>query len=130
MTPFAESLEILRSDRGLTQAQLAEKADITSNYLSMLERGVKRPPSDETLEKLSKALELSPDEARAFTYDAELTQFRFTIPATATRDECEMVRSLYKHLGTLTTKQVQLIELALSITSGIKKMVGESRMKT
>lgn len=130
MTPFGESLEILRKHRGFTQVQLAEKASITSNYLSMLERGTKGPPSEETLAKLADALELSLDERKLLFYDAKLVQFSLKVPAGASRDEYEMVQMLQSYLGTLTTKQVQLMELAMSIKTGIKQMVGDSKMNT
>src|SRR4030066_2241722 len=48
--------EIIRS-KGLSQEQLAEKADINSKYLSRMERGTENPTLD-MLIKLSNALEV------------------------------------------------------------------------
>ena len=130
MTPFGESLEILRSSRNLTQVQLATKAGITSNYLSMLERGVKGPPAAKTLDSIIDVLGLDEEEKKSLLYDAQLAQFTLRIPPSASRDEYEMVCKLQKHLGTLTSKQVQLIELAMTITGSIRRLVGDTKMKT
>ena len=48
-----------REALGLTQAALAERAGVTSNYVGVLERGLKLPTLD-TLITLAKALETSP----------------------------------------------------------------------
>lgn len=45
-----------REALGLTQAALAERANLTSNYVGVLERGLKLPTLD-TLNTLAKALE-------------------------------------------------------------------------
>ena len=51
----------LRKSRGMTQASLAEKAEITNNFLSHIERSYSIP-SLETLMKLCAALEITPNE--------------------------------------------------------------------
>lgn len=48
----------LLADRGLTQAQLAEKADIRPNAISNLTRGYVDRLSIEHLEKLANALDI------------------------------------------------------------------------
>lgn len=50
-----------REALGLTQAALAEKVDCTSNYVGVLERGLKLPTID-MLVRLAKALEMRPAE--------------------------------------------------------------------
>lgn len=47
----------LRKSRGLSQEQLAEKADINAKYLSRMERGTENPTLD-MLIKLSHALDV------------------------------------------------------------------------
>ena len=51
----------LRKQKGLTQWALAEKADLSNNYLSNIEN-CHSIPSLETLVKLCSALEVTPDE--------------------------------------------------------------------
>ena len=50
----------LRKSRGMTQANLAEKAEITNNFLSHIERSYSIP-SLETLVRICDALEVTPD---------------------------------------------------------------------
>jgi transcriptional regulator with XRE-family HTH domain len=50
-----------REARGYTQAQLAEKIGVSSNYFGVLERGLKLPTLDRLI-VLAKALDVSPAE--------------------------------------------------------------------
>lgn len=50
-------LRELRRKKGLSQEALSEKAEITSNYLSRLERGTENPTLD-TLIRIADALEI------------------------------------------------------------------------
>ena len=43
---LGKNIKFLRSQRGLTQALLAEKADISIIFLSSIERGTKYPKAD------------------------------------------------------------------------------------
>lgn len=52
---FGQNLKIARNRAGLTQKQVAGKADIHSNYYARVERGEENP-SYETLERIIKAL--------------------------------------------------------------------------
>ena len=56
---FAERLRFFRKKAGLTQAQLAERADMTSSVIARYEAG-KSMPRAKTIERLSAALEISP----------------------------------------------------------------------
>jgi transcriptional regulator with XRE-family HTH domain len=49
------NIKLLRARRGLSQADLSEKADISINFLSNIERGIKFPQPD-MLSKLATAL--------------------------------------------------------------------------
>ena len=52
---FGNRVRLLRGDRGLTQEQLAERAGISVDFLSLIERG-KNSPSFENLDQLAEAL--------------------------------------------------------------------------
>lgn len=52
---LANSLKALRQARGLSQENLSSIAGLDRTYISMLERG-KRKPSLETIEKIATAL--------------------------------------------------------------------------
>jgi len=54
---LGKNIKLLRSRKGLTQAVLAEKADISIIFLSSIERGTKYPKAD-TLARIAKVLEV------------------------------------------------------------------------
>lgn len=67
---FGRRLRELRKKRGLTQEALAESADLSGNYISDLELGLK-VPSLTILVRLSQALEVATPELLAdFTKEA------------------------------------------------------------
>lgn len=55
---FGKHLKQLRIQQGLTQQQLAERADVSISFLGNIERGTKSPTID-TVQKLSNALDVS-----------------------------------------------------------------------
>ena len=52
---------MIRKNRGMTQEQLAEKAELSNIYISHIENS-RSIPSLETLMKLCSALDITPDE--------------------------------------------------------------------
>ena len=52
---FGAKVRKVRHSRGWTQEQLAEKANVSLNFLNMIERG-ERAPSFDNLERLAKVL--------------------------------------------------------------------------
>ncbi|MGB7341348.1 MAG: helix-turn-helix transcriptional regulator [Phototrophicaceae bacterium] len=52
---LGKAIKLCRTQRGLSQAKLAQAAEISISYLSLLERG-KRDPTMSTIEALSNAL--------------------------------------------------------------------------
>jgi transcriptional regulator with XRE-family HTH domain len=61
LTELARKVRLRRYELGLTQEQLAERANFHVNYVGGIERAG-RNPSIESLVALAKALELSPKE--------------------------------------------------------------------
>jgi transcriptional regulator with XRE-family HTH domain len=55
---FGKHLRELRTEKGLSQSELAFKGDFDRNYIGMLERG-ERNPSLKNLKRLSDALEIT-----------------------------------------------------------------------
>jgi transcriptional regulator with XRE-family HTH domain len=55
---FGSVLRGLRSERGLSQARLAQEAGLDRTYVSMLERG-RRQPSLDTMIRLAEALSIT-----------------------------------------------------------------------
>lgn len=56
---LAKALKQLRESRDLTQADLAEKAQMRQSYMAMLESGDRANPSLDILQRLAKALGVS-----------------------------------------------------------------------
>ena len=98
----------------MTQTQLADKAGITSNYLSMLERGVKEHPSDKILSKLMNAMELNGSQRELLLKSVERSRFSLRVPADASREEFEFVLKLQGYLGALSSRQLRTMELAMT----------------
>lgn len=71
-----QALQRIRKERGLTQEQLAEKADLTSNTVSRIERG-QLVPALPTLIDLCNALETGADSILA-AYIAVDTPIRWS----------------------------------------------------
>lgn len=61
---FGHVLRRFRGAAGLTQEQLAEKAAISAQEVSNLERGERQVPQSHTLYRLVAALELAPSDRR------------------------------------------------------------------
>lgn len=66
---FGDRVRLLRSDRGLTQEQLAERASISVDFLSLIERG-KNSPSFDNLDDLADALGVSVAQLFSFKEDS------------------------------------------------------------
>jgi transcriptional regulator with XRE-family HTH domain len=58
---LGKNIKILRTRRGLSQADLAEKADMSIPFLSNIERGIKYPQPD-MLAKIANALDVKINE--------------------------------------------------------------------
>ncbi|MFE7589757.1 helix-turn-helix domain-containing protein [Kitasatospora sp. NPDC057512] len=66
MSIFAELLRHHRRDAGLTQEQLAERSGVSDRTIRSLENGARTVPRLTSVRLLAAALELEPDNARAF----------------------------------------------------------------
>ena len=56
---LAYNIKKCRKTKGLTQEQLAEKAQTSTNYIGSIETG-KKYPSPQMMDKLAKALDINP----------------------------------------------------------------------
>ncbi len=55
-------IRVIRQEKGFTLVELARKAKLSHGYIADLEKGVKKNPSMNTLESISKALGITLDE--------------------------------------------------------------------
>ena len=81
---LAKFIAQAREQRGLTLRQLQEKADnLDHAYISRLEKGDRDKPSEATIEKLAKALQLNKREHQIFSLlsEREIDNALYTIMA-------------------------------------------------
>ena len=57
---FSDAVKVMREQRRLTKAELAERSGVAASYLSRLESGDYKSPSIETLVSISRGLEMDP----------------------------------------------------------------------
>lgn len=54
---IGKAIKLCRNQKGFTKTKLAEKAELSTSYLTLLEQG-KRDPNLSTLEKICQALQI------------------------------------------------------------------------
>ena len=72
MKELHKRIKMARIQRGLTQAQLAAKSDLTANFICLIESG-KKNPSLRTLVRLAEVLDVSPSRFIDNDLEAELS---------------------------------------------------------
>jgi transcriptional regulator with XRE-family HTH domain len=100
-TALAKNLKRARSEQGLTQQDLAERCELSTNYLATVEIGGKFPSAD-TLEKLAVALGLKP--YQLFLEEGDVEAFDRTELVARYRDRAEgyLVEALVRAARELT----------------------------
>lgn len=105
---FGEKLKQIRISRGLSQAKLAEMADVHEKHISKIETG-RFHPNFETLNKILKALDLKLDDVginleKVSTNDNPFYIKSMQILSNANDDELEyyynLLKTAQKGLGT------------------------------
>ena len=91
----------IRRSKGLSQEQLAEKADINSKYLSRMERGTENPTLDMFI-KLSNALEIEMREMFDFGHVVSHKELRGAIQNIAKTADEPTLRLALKVLRAVT----------------------------
>lgn len=92
---FGRRVKDLREGKGWTQEYLAERMDISTNYLSSIERGNENPTFD-MLIKVSEALEVEMEELFNFGHEASLEELRGNILKLVQGLDDEKLRLVYK----------------------------------
>ncbi|MDR0512566.1 MAG: helix-turn-helix domain-containing protein [Treponema sp.] len=79
---LSRNFKMNRLKLGLTQEQLAEKAEMSTHYIAMIET-CKKYPKPETLERLAKALNVEPHQlfSTGETFDESLKRLHQVIVA-------------------------------------------------
>ncbi len=77
---FGELLRHARRAAGLTQEELAARAGVSTDAISVLERGLTRAPHQETLHLLAEALHLAPDERARWELASRVSRLAGRLP--------------------------------------------------
>ncbi|MDR1803519.1 MAG: helix-turn-helix transcriptional regulator [Treponema sp.] len=70
---LASNMKLYRKKLGISQAKLAEKANVTDNYIALIETG-KRFPSVEIIERIAMVLQKDTVELFSLKYDDDRTK--------------------------------------------------------
>ena len=104
-TALAKNIKRARSEQGLTQQDLAERCELSTNYLATVEIGGKFPSAD-TLEKLAIALGLKPYQLFLEDGDVEAFDRRELVARYRDRAEKYLVEALRRAAKELATFSV------------------------
>ena len=108
---IAELLRMLRTRGGLSQADLAEKAGLSEQAISLLERGARRRPRIDTVESLIVALELAPDDAERLRSATRDRRRQVDPPTAPPQAPTAVPKQLPPTLSDFTGRQTELNSL-------------------
>ena len=120
---LSELLRGFRTRAGLTQAALAEKAGLSEQGISVLERGTRSRPRIDTIRSLTAALGLNADEAEAFLAVARGKSRTARSPEPAAVDPFPMPWQLPPAVPDFTGRgaQIDAILAVLKDPAGVRK---------
>lgn len=113
MSPFSQFLHDLRMRRRLRQADLADLLGYEQSYISALEIGLKGPPTDEFLDRLTQALVLSTSERDEMHVASHASQRKLVIDPDAPPDIYWLLADLRGAVDRLSPSQVRIIREVL-----------------
>jgi transcriptional regulator with XRE-family HTH domain len=115
MSPFSHLLQEIRVRHSLRQADLARRIGYEQSYISALEVGLKGPPTDEFLDRLSAAVPLTQAEQDDLRAAAQASQRKLVIDPDAPSDIYWLLSDLREEIQHLTPVQVRMIRDVLAL---------------
>ena len=115
MSPFSRSLHNLRTSRNIRLADLAVMVGYDQTYISALEVGLKGPPTQEFVDRLAAALELSPEDEADLYAAADASQRKLVIDSDVPHEVYVLLNRLRTSLPDLTPTQVRVITEVLNL---------------
>jgi transcriptional regulator with XRE-family HTH domain len=104
---ISRGLRALRKERGLSQAELAEAASVSTKLVSAIEQGG-RSPSLDTIDKLCRALKVTP---------AHLFQAGVSSPSVRARGIVDQAISMFEGLSDAQSAQM------LAVMRGVHELI-------
>lgn len=114
MSPFSEFLHSIRVKHDLRQVELAKLVGYEQSYISALEVGLKGPPTEEFVERLTAAVPLTKEEQEALRAAAQASHRKLVIEPDAPADIYWLLRDLRGEVEHLTPAQVRMIREVLA----------------
>ncbi|QRG66234.1 XRE family transcriptional regulator [Brevibacillus choshinensis] len=68
---LGKSIQELRTRKGISMSELADRAGVTKSYVNALERGIKTNPSIQVLEKISTVLDMDLESLVRYVHDRQ-----------------------------------------------------------
>ncbi|CCY25038.1 helix-turn-helix domain protein [Brachyspira sp. CAG:484] len=99
---FAEKIKKLRTERKLTQAQLAEKVSVEPKHISCIENGLSFPSVD-LIARLAKAFEMPPYELFLFEAKPECNVLKNEIIKILNNASENQIEKIYLYTKFVTT---------------------------
>lgn len=115
MSPFSQLLYDIRVRHGLRQADLAERIGYEQSYISALEVGLKGPPNDEFLDRLTTALSLSEIERGELRVAANASQRKLVIDADASPEVFWLLTALREGIDRFSPAKMRAIQAVVSM---------------
>ena len=107
MTPFGRRVRELRSERGITQKQMAADLGVSAAYLSALEKGNRGAPSWQFVQKVITYFNIIWDDAEELQALARTSHPRVVVDTTGMSPEAtELANLLASRIGELTQQDV------------------------
>lgn len=114
MTPFGEKIRLLRSERGLTQQQMAKAIGVSPAYMSALEHGHRGQPSWDLLQRIIGFFNVIWDDAEELQRLAALSHPRVTIDTSGLKPEATaLANRLSSSIKTLKLEDIRRLHAIL-----------------
>ena len=114
MTPFGAKLRSLRAEMGITQADLADRLQVSAAYLSALEHGRRGAPSTGLVHQICAELGLIWDASEELLSLAKLSNPRVTVnTAGLTPEQTALANRIAQSIGRLPPATVAGIHALL-----------------
>lgn len=114
MTPFGAKVRTLRSEKGVTQSEMAEALGVSGAYLSALEHGRRGRPSWDLLQRIIGYLGVIWDDAEELERLAELSHPRVTVETSGLDPRATaLANRLAQTIGTLQAEDLDRLSTVL-----------------
>jgi transcriptional regulator with XRE-family HTH domain len=122
MTPFGVRLRELRAERGMTQAELAERLQISAAYLSALEHGRRGAPATGLVHQICAELGLIWEAAEELLQLARLSHPKVVVDtAGLTAEQTALANRLAQTIARLPAKTVAELHAVLDTVPNAAK---------